>query len=439
MSRGLRLILWFAVGLCLGGFVSYASAAQYALQMPSNIGGSAGARVVTGAIDAVNDRMFSSAMTTSVGGRAVTVPASWRFAANAGRLAADAVRLNPTWMAVAGVAAWLAPYGLEWIENQWMRAGSSSPADQSYAGTITKWIADGYTGCNSQNFQTPLACAQYVLSTTNSPSSVEHQQYYIRYTIYKFGNPYNVNVRPVCASGSGGIREGVTGCYLAEPVTNCPAGTTLNNGFCVGAATPAGTSDWDAVAAGTVPDVVLRNTAALGTRYSVDEPIVSPTPQRIPLSDPYPMPDGSTARDVAQVTPQPSNPGWVDVQYLREPVTDSVGNPVAQPEATRTSEERSDLCRDHPDILACQEMGEAEEVDLEVDERQIAIQPQSGWGLANASCPADLTETLHTGLVVRFSWSPVCQAATALRPLVIGMAWLSAVLVAVAISRRAQG
>lgn len=439
MTRAARLVLWFSVGLFLGGFAAYAGAAQYALQMPSNIGGSPGARVVTGAVSAVNDRVFSSAMTTSVGGRAVTVPASWRFAANAGRLAADAVRLNPTWLAVAGVAAWLAPYGLDWIENQWMRAGSSTPANSSYAGTITKWVADGYTGCNTQNFQTPLACAQHVLATTNSPSSVEHQQYYIRYTINKFGSPYNVNVRPVCASGSGGIMGGVTGCYLAEPVTTCPAGTTLNNGFCVGAATPATEANWDAVAADTVPDVVLRNTAALGTRYSVDEPIVVPTPQRIPLSDPYPLPDGSTVRDVAQVTPQPSNPGWVDVQHLREPVTDTLGNPVPAQDVPSGSEERSDLCRDHPEILACQEMGEAEDVDLETDERQISIQAQAGWGASTGSCPADLTETLHSGLVVRFSWSPVCQAATALRPLVIGMAWLSAVLVAVAITRRAQG
>lgn len=57
----------------------------------------------------------------NVGGRAVTVPASMRFAANAGQFAMNAIRLNPTMLAASVALAFVSAYGLSYddIANKW--------------------------------------------------------------------------------------------------------------------------------------------------------------------------------------------------------------------------------------------------------------------------------------------------------------------------------
>lgn len=82
----------------------------------------------------------------------------------------------------------------------------------------------------------------------------------------------------------------------------------------------------------------------------------------------------------------------------------------------------SDTCKDHPDRIGCSTFGEVtEQSDLAQTEKGISSITVAGVA-SNASCPADLT--LAHGMT--FSFAPFCNYATALSPIIITLAWLSA-------------
>ena len=93
------------------------------------------------------------------------------------------------------------------------------------------------------------------------------------------------------------------------------------------------------------------------------------------------------------------------------------------------------LCKQHPDILACQQLDTPSDPNITNNDKNIDITPDSGWGADSGSCPADRTMTLH-GQTVAYSWSPVCTYAGIMRYPIIGFAWLTAVLIALGMSQR---
>lgn len=82
----------------------------------------------------------------------------------------------------------------------------------------------------------------------------------------------------------------------------------------------------------------------------------------------------------------------------------------------------SDACKDHPDRLGCMGAGDAtEQPDLSTTEKGItAITPFNIS--SNASCPADLP--LPKGM--SFSFQPFCDYASAFRPIILALAWITA-------------
>ena len=82
----------------------------------------------------------------------------------------------------------------------------------------------------------------------------------------------------------------------------------------------------------------------------------------------------------------------------------------------------SDGCKDHPDRLGCMGAGEAiEQPDLSTTEKGItAITPFNIS--SNATCPADLP--LPKGM--SFSFQPFCDYASAFRPIILALAWITA-------------
>jgi hypothetical protein len=204
---------------------------------------------------------------------------------------------------------------------------------------------------------------------------------------------------------------------------------------------PATETDWNAVSAGTTPDWVYSWLANKGIGLPLN-PAVDPATQTVPLSDPYVDPvTGKRYKDVAYVTPSPSSPTkTADLQVAKQEV-DADGNPIADPNnpgQAKPPEETDDPCLAHPERIGCMEKGEIPaEPDLEGSEKTITITPDSGWGADTAACPADLTATLRQGGVpVAFSFRPVCDAADMFRPVVIGMAWVAAVLIALGVGRK---
>lgn len=241
------------------------------------------------------------------------------------------------------------------------------------------------------------------------------------------------------------------------PPQPCPANYTHRDNACwPNDYVPAGESDWDRFREIMPPDAVMKDLcsrlAALGGE-SYGCPVTNPKVETaiVPLSNWVQDPNtGKWSRTVAKVTGAPTADDpyrkQVDVQVETQDrpsetneqgqtVDAETGEVITTP--AKTTEKDNDLCTLHPDALACWEKGDPEDIDLDAETKNITITPDSGWGASGATCPADLTYTTHQGIQVKYSWQPVCQMANTFRPIVIGFAWLSAILIFLGISRKA--
>lgn len=85
--------------------------------------------------------------------------------------------------------------------------------------------------------------------------------------------------------------------------------------------------------------------------------------------------------------------------------------------------------------IACAEMGELKEEKLEVEERPVDVS-YTPWGSSTSQCPADKVIPLWDEHSLKISYSPVCQFASLLRPLVIALAFVAAGFIVAGITRK---
>jgi len=417
MTRFFRLALFLGVGLLLGGSASFAFAGYAQLKPPSNVGGAVGSRSTAGAV-AANNGQFSAGMTTSVGATVVTVPALWSFAANAGQFALGAVRATPVGLIGGAVAAWLLGQGISYLNGQFMKQGE--PEEVA--------VPDSWEVVNDHSkHATASAAISYVVSKLGFTAPSELRKPRLQ-GMYVYGDLWNGEVHIYNWNSW----------WVVQRVINCPAGTTLNGTQCIGVAVPVPAEDADfAPLAQNLPDAVANELSGKGVPLPLNPPALDPDPITVPLSDPYPKPDGSTARKVAEVVPFPDGEK-ARIEVKEQPLTTPEGVPVDQGTPQAAPTDKPDFCVENPDALACWTEGEPEDSDTPVDSKNVAISPDAGWGPASASCPADLVHTLRTGQQLKLSWKPVCDGALMFRPVVIGMAWLTSVFAFLGIARKAQ-
>jgi len=413
MSRSLRLSLFLCIGLLLGASASFAFAGYAQLKAPANVGGAVGARTTAGAVSA-NNGSFSLGYTTNVGGRAVTMPASASFAANAAQIAVGAIRLTPTGLIGGAVAAWLLTEGLEWIDGQWKK---SKPGE-----TVTKYAISPYYGyyadtagaCNSLAVLYPSGGHFQV-----SGMSCQHDTATWWQTYHTLRGNTAINTYQLCSNGQ------------VAPV-----------GGCAPVVAPAVDQDFAPLAASPLPDGVANELAPQGVPLPIQEPVFNPEPVIVPLSNPYPAPapKTGTVRDVAKLTPAPGEKAKVEV--IQQPL-DENGQPVPEknPDGTANPagapEEKPDFCVEHPDASACMELDEVEDGGLEDKEDPFSLNPVGGFGADSAACPAPQTLFTRGGQAVVWEWTKFCQFSQGIRPLVIGFAWLAAIAMVVSVGRRA--
>lgn len=91
---------------------------------------------------------------------------------------------------------------------------------------------------------------------------------------------------------------------------------------------------------------------------------------------------------------------------------------------TTPPEEPKPFCELHPTASACAELGETQDEDL--DEESVNVSWSQEGGAAGA-CPAPIQISV-LGTQHAIEWTPICQVASGIRPIVIGLAWLSAAL-----------
>lgn len=402
MIRAFRLLAYLAIGLLLGGSATFAFAGYAQLKPPANIGGTVGARVSAGAF-AANAGNISVGFTTQVAGRTVTVPATMRFAANAGQVIGTAARLNPTALILGSLAAYLLQQGYEMLNGQMVKrvAGPESCLTNCFY-----YTARAATGATSPPMPSPQAAVDWVESLMAVPYA--HFAPLVFYEITE--TSYKVNRMGTIYWYQGSVTKGQPRPAdepLTEPVT-----------------------DEDLARLPVPNDDAAEEAAARGVPVPLQDPQFDPTPQNIPLSNPYPKPGGQpgeTVRDSVRVTPAPNE--QVKIEPVVEPVTGPNGvpitptNPDGSTNPDAAPEDKPDFCIENPDALACWKEGEPENAELEKVTAGTSITPVNIGG--GGSCPASKTVN-YMGANLVISFTPICTAAGWINPIVLALAWLSA-------------
>jgi len=415
LTRHARNVAAFALGLALGGYAVFSHAGYAQLIPPANVGGSPGAYVIKGAA-AFSGAAFNSGFTTQVAGKMVTVPAKWRLAANAGRFALGAVRLTPTGLIGGAIASYLLTKGLQWIGDKWM----ANPDTNGDMNNYQWWFGSG--GCTASAVQSQLV--------QGSLASVCGQAQALIQAANNCGNTVTTQVQ-----------ASPPGCRLQIANAN---GVWYNTGFLVSTngklqPQPATDADWEPALSAPLPDDVATELASKPQPLPLplQDPIIDPTPQSVPLSDPYIDPlTGKRVKDVAKITPQPSSPDKAIVDVVKEEV-DEAGNPVVNADGTKPAPtKQDDPCVANPDRLGCLKTDIPEAPDITNNDKTISITPDSGWGPDSGTCPVDRVTPLKLGGNFVVEFGPACSVATGFRPIVIGFAWVGAVLIAIGITKR---
>lgn len=411
-----RLSLYFFLGLLLGASVSL----SYAATIPYKFNGmnvtreagvthlrgtspaevaAAGVTVENAAIRASGSANWYSGTGALVENGAVVFNAVIPIAATAASVAVTAVRANPTGLITTAVASYLLSKGIEYAEGQFVKQTEGQQIGTCYT-------PDG----NSQSNSSRSACVATVKPMIGGGTCTFHSWY---------NNERGMN----WACPGFGILSG--GTFMIE--TTVP-----------GQKVPLNESDWDAARVGYWPDPAILDLVRKGVPLPTDKPVFSPTQKDVPLSDPYVDPvTGKRFQDKARITPSPSNPDQADVQIVKQEV-DANGQPVTNPSTggEQAPEKQEDPCKLNPDASACKPLDDVPDNDMLHNEITLSISPVSGFGPDNGTCPASKTLFTKGGQPIVWSWQMYCDFASGIRPLIIGFAYLSALLIVVGVARR---
>lgn len=335
-----------------------------------------------------------------VNGKWINIPGYVPPASTAAQAARTSLWLNP-WLIGASLLAWSGDAGLGSDQVGWTMTlplddSQSDPNLEYRWSSAFPWESSGSAACSTVY----SACAAdgqcngvagfFYSSATNTC------RYVYAGHIQTYGSPLNTRQSATCPSGSTGSPPNC----VSEPQTR-----------------PATEDDFDAL-----PDPSPQALAELAPQVGVpvDDPVYQPID--VDIGTPYTKPDGSTAQQRAKISPAGNGDVWIDT--YEQPVTDSQGNPVQNPEPVDLPESQLTQCDKYPDTVGCARLGSIPDETLLTENRSIAlIQPVD---IGNAGqCPAPMTATV-AGMTIEWSFDPLCQYANALRPLVLALAWLSA-------------
>ncbi|WP_374279229.1 virulence factor TspB C-terminal domain-related protein [Azonexus sp.] len=384
--------------------------------------GSGGITTASSFVGTFSAGAFGSHFTTPVGGTPVTMPATMRMAANAGSFAATAVRGSPGLIGPA-VAAWLIGAGIEWLIDQWVVRDITGTPPSPYP-IFTSYYAPG-TSKYYSTLTDMLADLHDICVRFGNTCSEGAMRYYppnmYQWTQTTQSASYNI----------GGYGQG------QQIGQACPAGYTLNGSSCSANPKPATDADW-ANLPQPLPDPAAEELAKKGVPLPLRAPEYNPAHHDVPLGDPYVDPsDNVRKREQARVTPQ-SDGQTARVDVVKVPVNPDgtpANDPNGNPEPAQPVE-KSDPCELNPSRVGCLEADTPDAPDITENDKTISITPQGGFGADTATCPADKSYSLRLMGNVALSWEPACQVASGMRLIVIAMAWVSAILIAIGITKR---
>lgn len=414
--------------LALGGLqVAHAGYAQ--LAAPAGYAAASGGHTYAAA---ANDQVFGrvvhqpGGLTANVGGQAVKMPAAYRLAANAPRVAAAVVFLHPGVRTAVGIAGWLLTAKLVWDEASQTWREKSDPVDGTEYGVYvhheTKWFTSASSACSYWKGATGI---------TMGTATVQGSQCTVVY-VDANGNKWpqgstTINTR----TGPGG----------------CPSNTEATPGGCLSPAltqpqfvdilNPANNPGWPMPS--TVPLELPRPTA-----LPVEQPFINPAPgenpanrpQRVPTGEPQPIPNTNPQQwrqPYVEIVPAPTpdNPWRVDVRPGETTSTspNPVENPTPDAEDKPAEEQDKSLCEKYPDILACSKP-ELDVPDGEIPKltKQITYAEEGGFG--GGSCPSNVYANLHGKQTMVYEWTRTCSVvSTYIRPIILLLGAMGALFI----------
>lgn len=332
----------------------------------------------------------------SIGGKPLNIPAKVPLASGAGSLVKSAMRMNPYLLAGSLALPWLLDKGMEWVEGEgWMYEDPNAvvaPEDLGWS------EAQSLPSCNAS-----LACGPAAGYTCLWSADA---------------NAFTLITYAMGTIGPDGWSQ-ANACHetQANPFQSPAYPTTKTSPSTRVPATPA---HWDALPDPTEDGGIAGELP--GASYMPGgAPVGSPQYEagRYPVGEPYKAADGSTVQPMANVTNNYNTWNSVTVSTYNLTTHNAAGDPIPDPQIEPTSEEAAD-CETNPNSLGCAQFGEIPAPDV-LPETQIpastTVVPIGGPGV----CPAAVTTTKF-GLT--WSYQPICDFAEAVKPFILGFAWL---------------
>ena len=324
---------------------------------------------------AANDRIYgrvvhqAGALTANVGGQAVKMPAAYRLAANAPRIAAAVAFAHPGIRTAVGIAAWLGSAYFVWDAA----SGTWRKVQEKQEGGTRRWFYDGATEYSSA----AEACmAAYNVRITNKAA-------------YPFAGPEvlangrQANCKHSYSSYPQWPADTFDSVYATQVTAplECPPGTTETPAGCLSA--PLTQPEFvEEIAAKPMPSTVPQE-LPYPTPLPVEQPFINPAPgenpanrpQRVPTGQPVPIPNTDPQQwrqpyvDIVPA-PTPDSPWRVDVKpgEVESPNPNPAENPDPDGTDKPTEEQDKSLCEKHPEIAACEK--------VEVTDKPLPDQPK---------------------------------------------------------------
>ena len=423
-----NVLCGLAVAAALGSFqVAHAGYAQATPPAGWSAGGGAGGSF-TGTKAANGATFLSGSVSTNaslnVGGRAVSMPATMRFAANAPRVAAAAIMLNPYLRGAATIAGWLGLASLAYdpLSGLWTK-----PDEQ--AGDLS----DGYYW-DSVYLSPASACAR-------------HFPYVAPNATYAF---HSVSVSSTRATCNGVAKKADGGDHIIGVAyvnkgakSNCPVGWYVTSAGCVQTPPPKTVTQDEAVEELTKHPMPADVPKHIPVPLPVDMPYFEP--MFIPTGNPVANPKYDPSKPLSpenqpyvqpgtKVTPAPAPgaPWQVDTTPVNRPTPTPEGStePSTEPSPDTPREEGKedrDFCDKNPNALACLEL-DTPEGEIPKGTFNVTYAVENSWG--SGSCPADKYATIAGRSIKVYDWEQTCDyVATYVRPILLVLCALGALFI----------
>lgn len=419
MADRSRLVALLVALLSGGVHAGYAQLAP-----PSGFSGAPSSGFTYRSVAANGDTWAAQTVRTNaalnVGGQAVKVPVTMRLAANAGRFAARAVFGWPLAVAAIGGALY------DWYANNHMQAQNDGWYQGHEVQIPPYFQTNNY--CIYASFAAAVNCAWPGRAYRNVDDVAKTYEV-LHPTL---GVWQQASYALVPQSGTETRYDKITREVFEDASEANPAPVADPAHYPVPV-------DWPV-------EVPLINPSPTGVPQPLRVPVGDPSLIPLPVPNPDNLPQ-TWRQPVVDIVPSPTadQPWRVDLQPkdiitlspspLQEPAP--VPAPTPSSPGSPTEDKPPGLCDQYPDILACAKpsLGDLTPDQVPNEQKALAITKNEGWGPANGSCPPARTATVM-GTTISMPMTGICDFATAIRPLIIGLAWLSAALTFFGLSRK---